>query len=100
MNDWPRLIRDLMKSERASQRQLEAVSGVARSTIKRALRGKTSIRADHLEDILASLGYSLVVQKTGEADPMVRRQPNRPREREGGPILSKLIKAAGMGVYY
>lgn len=102
MTDWPIAMRNIIKEEKVTQRRLEAASGVSRSSIKRALKGQTPLRIDQLEDVLASLGYSLILQKTGEVLPELKRPPRKPRKRQRGrePILSRLIKAAGMEERY
>ncbi|WP_440408698.1 helix-turn-helix domain-containing protein [Neorhizobium petrolearium] len=73
MTDCSSLIRDLMKQHRVTQRDLEAASGVSRSTIKRLLRGDGSISLHLLDTLLSAMGYSLTLQKTGSPSPLFRR---------------------------
>ena len=97
MNNWPQIIRNIMKAEKATQRRVEVATGVSRSTLKRVLRGESPMRVDQLEDVLRAFGYSITIHKTGEASPLVKRAPSTPKR---APILPKLIKAAGMGMLY
>ncbi len=82
MNNWRQIIRDIMKDERVTQGRLAAGSGVSLSTVKRFLRGETSMRFEQLECLLETLGYSLDAVKA--ADPMP--EVVRPRSIRGYPM--------------
>lgn len=73
MTNWAELIRNIMKEEKATQRRLEAASGVSRSAIKRALNGESPMRVDQLEKLLTTLGYTITVQKTGMASSLATK---------------------------
>lgn len=93
MSKWGPIIRDLMKAKRVTQRELEAVSGVSRSTIKRCLHGKSSPRIDVVEKLLSTFGYSISMNLTAEPSEMLRKQQMRFVGHDAS--LRKLIKAVG-----
>lgn len=97
MTDWPKIIREIMKTERVTQRRLEAASGVSRSTFKRFLRGDTSIRIDDFEKLLDAIGYSFDAVKIGEPSPIAVR----PRRLAAAPMRFRCpahTRAAGRKV--
>ena len=94
MTDWGAIILGLMKKHRVTQRRLEAVAGVSRSTLKRFIAGKSSISIDGLEAMLSAMGYSLNLEQTGEPSPLVTR-PRKIHARPVG-IRRPLVRAAGM----
>lgn len=58
-SSWPRVLHDLMKEHRVSEREMARLSGLSRSTIRRLISGKTSLRIDDLELCLALFGLEL-----------------------------------------
>ena len=93
MTNWGHIIRDLMKKRGITQRDLEALSGVNRSTIKRCLNGRSKPRIEVLEKLLPVFGYSISMGMTHEPYPL----PPKQKISYAGPVSTqrKLIKAAG-----
>ncbi len=93
MTKWGQIIRDLIKKRGITQRDLEAVSGVSRSTIKRCVSGKSNPRMDVVEKLLPVFGYSISMSMTHEPYPLLPKQKIGYAGRVS--TQRKLIKAAG-----
>lgn len=56
---WSRVLFDIMREHRVSVREMARLSGLSRTTIRRAISGETSLRIDDLELCLALFGLEL-----------------------------------------
>ena len=56
---WPAILRDLMTETSTSDRELAALTGLSRSTLRRFLLNETSMRIDDFELCLAIFGVEL-----------------------------------------
>lgn len=97
MTPWASIVRDILREERISVRRLSDVSGVARSSLKRFLRGETMLQSDNLERLLNVLGYEIDCVQTGKPAPELKRS----LKLKAGPLRPhKRIRAVGVEVRF
>jgi transcriptional regulator with XRE-family HTH domain len=56
---WPKIIRELCDEQSRSERALCKQAEINRNTFRQFLAGKTSLKIDQFERVLAVLGYYL-----------------------------------------